>query len=108
MHQAGYIDGMVERYECTEEFDALILLPPSVLFACNGLQMGELLPKGNLYSRMVDSLSHLSQCTRPDSLYAAGVLSRYLKFPRAAHRGAAVHHLRYVKGAKHKKFAYGI
>ena len=33
VHQAAYIDGMVNRYECVIEFDAVLTLPPSVQFA---------------------------------------------------------------------------
>ena len=69
--------------------------------------MGELLPKGNLYSGLVGLSNHLSQCTQPDISYAVGVLSRYLKSPCAAHLGAAVQLLRYVRGSTHKKLVYG-
>ena len=100
VHQQTYIDSMMSKYKCTDEFDALLPLPPSVTFSKDKAGMGVLLPEGNLYSSLVGSLNHISLCTRPDVSYAVGLLSRYLKCPRAAHWGAAIHQLRFVKGTK--------
>ena len=49
MHQHTYIQSMVTRYACTDECDALLLLPPSVHFTKQGAQMKEYPPEGNLY-----------------------------------------------------------
>ena len=107
VHQGSYIDSMVARYECEQEFHALLPLPPTVQFSKDSADMGELLQDGNLYSSLVGSLNHLSLCTRPDISYAVSLLSRYLKCPRAAHWGAAVYLLRYVKGTRTRSLIYG-
>ena len=97
---------MVSKYECDDKYDALLPLPPSVQFTRDGVLIGESLPPVNLYSSLVGSRNHLSQCTRPDILYAGGVQSRYLKCPCAAHLGAAVYPLRDVTGTQPKKLVH--
>ena len=107
VHQQSYIDSMVSKYGCADEFDAVLPLPPCVHFSKDAADMGTLLQDGNLYSSLVGSLNHLSLCTRPDISYAVSLLSRYLKCPRAAHWGAAVHLLRFVKATRTRSLVYG-
>ena len=107
VHQGSYIDSMVARYECEQEFHAFLPLPPSVQLSKDSADMGELLQDGNLYSSLVGSLNHLSPCTRPDISYAVSLLSRYLKCPRAAHWGAAVYLLCYFKGTRTRSLIHG-
>ena len=40
VHQQAYIEGMVRKYECENEFDALLDQPPSVLFKRDEPEMG--------------------------------------------------------------------
>ena len=58
--------------------------------------------KGNkvdptLYKSLVGSLHYLT-CTRPDILYAVGVVSRYMENPTTTHLKATKRILRYLKG----------
>ena len=89
--------GMVAKYGIADEYDARLTLPPSVHIPKDALHMGEALRDGNLYSSLVDSLRHLSLCTRLGITHSVGLLSRYLKCPRVAHCGAGVHMLRFLK-----------
>ena len=73
-----YIEGMVAKHECTDEYDALLPLPPCVHCWNDAPDMCEALQDGYLYSSLVGTLNHLSLCTSPDISYSAGVLSRYL------------------------------
>ena len=50
-----------------------------------------------LYKSLVGSLCYLT-CTRPDILYAVGVVSRYMENPTRTHLKAAKRILRYLKG----------
>ncbi|KAK6156644.1 hypothetical protein DH2020_010892 [Rehmannia glutinosa] len=50
-----------------------------------------------LYKSLVGSLRYLT-CTRPDILYATGVISRYMENPTTTHMKAAKRILRYLKG----------
>ncbi|RZB65513.1 Retrovirus-related Pol polyprotein from transposon TNT 1-94 [Glycine soja] len=50
-----------------------------------------------LYKSLVGSLRYLT-CTRPDILYAVGVVSRYMEAPTTTHFKAAKRILRYIKG----------
>ncbi|KAK6147456.1 hypothetical protein DH2020_018368 [Rehmannia glutinosa] len=50
-----------------------------------------------LYKSLVGSLRYLT-CTRPDILYATGLISCYMKNPTTAHMKTAKRILRYLKG----------
>ncbi|KAK6123269.1 hypothetical protein DH2020_042997 [Rehmannia glutinosa] len=50
-----------------------------------------------LYKSLVGSLRYLT-CTRPDILYATGLISRYMENPTTTHMKAAKRILRYLKG----------
>ncbi|XP_042009919.1 secreted RxLR effector protein 161-like [Salvia splendens] len=50
-----------------------------------------------LYKSLVGSLWYLT-CTRPDLLYATGLVSRYMENPTTTHFKAAKRILRYLKG----------
>ncbi|KAH9648378.1 hypothetical protein KPL70_025559 [Citrus sinensis] len=49
------------------------------------------------FKSLVGSLRYLT-CTRPDILYAVGLVSRYMKNPKTTHFKAAKRILRYIKG----------
>ncbi|KAG7553295.1 hypothetical protein ISN45_Aa06g038290 [Arabidopsis thaliana x Arabidopsis arenosa] len=49
------------------------------------------------FKSLVGSLRYLT-CTRPDILYAVGVVSRYMEHPTTTHFKAAKRILRYIKG----------
>ena len=51
-----------------------------------------------LYRSMVGSLLYLAAATRPDILYAVGILSRFSSAPTKTHFTAAKRVLRYLKG----------
>ncbi|KAL4383800.1 hypothetical protein GQ457_15G014360 [Hibiscus cannabinus] len=50
-----------------------------------------------LFKSLVGSLRYLT-CTRPDILFAVGVVSRYMEAPTSTHMKAAIRILRYLKG----------
>ena len=98
---------MVTKYGLSDEYDAILPLPPCVHFSKDTADMGTLLQDGSQSFSLVGSLNHLSLCTRPNISYAVRLLSRYLKCPQAAHWGAAVHLLRFVKGTRTRSLVYG-
>lgn len=50
-----------------------------------------------MYRRIIGKQLYLTT-TRPDIVYATGILSRYMSNPRKVHMDAARHVLRYLKG----------
>ena len=61
-----------------------------------------------LYKSLVGSLRYLT-ATRPDILYAVGLISRYMETPRDSHWQAAKRILRYIQGTRNHGlyYAYG-
>ena len=70
-HEHISTKSMFWRYACQHVHNVLLPLPPSVHFTKHEQKMGELLPSDSMYCNLVESLNHLSQCTRPDVTYAA-------------------------------------
>ncbi|XP_048634844.1 secreted RxLR effector protein 161-like [Brassica napus] len=60
-----------------------------------------------LFKSLVGSLRYLT-CTRPDILYAVGVVSRYMEHPTTTHFKAAKRILRYIKGTINFGLYYSI
>ncbi|CAJ2639996.1 unnamed protein product [Trifolium pratense] len=61
----------------------------------------------SLFKSLVGSLRYLT-CTRPDILYAVGVVSRYMEHPTTTHLKAAKRILRYIKGTTNLGLYYSI
>ncbi|CAJ2633694.1 unnamed protein product [Trifolium pratense] len=61
----------------------------------------------SLFKSLVGSLRYLT-CTRPDILYAVGVVSRYMEHPRTTHLKAAKRILRYIKGTTNLGLYYSV
>ncbi|XP_057529746.1 uncharacterized mitochondrial protein AtMg00810-like [Amaranthus tricolor] len=69
------------------------------IIAHHGLQMikGGKLAYREQYQRVVRKLIYLAH-TRPDNLYAVGIVSRFMHQPQIHHTGAVMRILRYLKG----------
>jgi hypothetical protein len=61
----------------------------------------------SLFKSLVGSLRYLT-CTRPDILYAVGVVSRYMENPTTTHLKAAKRILRYIKGTTNLGLYYSV
>ncbi|CAJ2640870.1 unnamed protein product [Trifolium pratense] len=61
----------------------------------------------SLFKSLVGSLRYLT-CTRPDILYAVGVVSRYMEHPTTTHLKAAKRILRYIKDTTNLGLYYSI
>jgi hypothetical protein len=61
----------------------------------------------SLFKSLVGSLRYLT-CTRPDILYAVGVVSRYMEHPTTTHLKAAKRILRYIKGTTNLGLYYSV
>ncbi|PKU78069.1 putative mitochondrial protein [Dendrobium catenatum] len=57
------------------------------------------------FKSLVGSLRYLT-CTRPDILYAVGLVSRYMETPTTSHLKTAKRILRYIKGTIHFGLLY--
>ncbi|KAH9672047.1 hypothetical protein KPL70_017573 [Citrus sinensis] len=57
------------------------------------------------FKSLVGSLRYLT-CTRPDILYAVGLVSRYMEIPKTTHFKAAKRILRYIKGTTNFSLLY--
>ena len=58
------------------------------------------------YQEAVGCLMYLSQCTRPDILFAVNLLSRFNNNPGPKHWEAVKHLLRYLRGTSKMKLCY--
>jgi Reverse transcriptase (RNA-dependent DNA polymerase) len=88
--QPAYVRKILAQYDA-------VGLPPvkvprlhTIALRADGDTMGEELDH-DLYPRVVGSLQHLANCTRPDIQQAVSTLARYVKAPREAHWKAAMH-----------------
>jgi hypothetical protein len=59
------------------------------------------------YNQLIGSLLWVSQCTRPDVLFAVNRLSQHLRDPSEAHWKAAVRVLQHLKTTSHLKLRLG-
>ncbi|KAH9670910.1 hypothetical protein KPL70_017154 [Citrus sinensis] len=57
------------------------------------------------FKSLVGSLRYLT-CTRPDNLYAVGLMSRYMENPKTTHFKATKRILRYIKGTTNFSLLY--
>jgi hypothetical protein len=101
--QPAYVRKILAQYHVVGLPPVMVPRSPTIVLRADGDAMGEKLDH-DLYPRVVGSLQHLANCTRPDIQQAVSTLARYVKAPREAHWKAAIHLLRYVGGTS----TYGI
>ncbi len=58
------------------------------------------------YMKVVGTLLHLVNCTRPDLAHAVGMLCRFNHAPGPTHVAAAKSVMRYLRGTKHRGVSY--
>ena len=59
-----------------------------------------------LYRQLIGCLMYIMLCTRPDTSFYVGVLSKFLEKPTALHWRAAKRVLRYLQNTLHLKLEY--
>ena len=94
IHQSKYAKSLLEKFGLAE------CKPVSIPLAIGEKMVkddGSELADDNLYRKIVGSLLYLT-ATRPDIMYAASLLSRYMNQPTRRHMGVAKRVLRYVQG----------
>ncbi|KAL0448352.1 UNVERIFIED_CONTAM: Retrovirus-related Pol polyprotein from transposon TNT 1-94 [Sesamum latifolium] len=94
LSQAGYAKEVLKKFNM---FDCNSVNTPMV----TGLKLSkfgdEEKVNPTLFKSLVGSLRYLT-CTRPDILFAVGVISRFMEAPISSHMKAAKRILRYLKG----------
>jgi hypothetical protein len=89
-----------------EEFQYVFFANAS--FGCFWLPGGEVdYDDVKFYQEVVGSLIYLSMGTRPDIMFAVGVVSRYMNHPKVRHWGMVKGILRYLRGTLSYGIAYG-
>ncbi|XP_026405475.1 uncharacterized protein LOC113300488 [Papaver somniferum] len=94
INQQRYADGILKRFKmdnCNP-----ILTPTEERMKLTKDESGELVNSTDFKS-LVGCLRYLTS-TRPDIMYAVGLVSRFMKLPRQSHLQAAKRILKYVKG----------
>jgi len=100
IHQGKYAKSLLSKFgldDCKP-----VSIPLATGEKLKKLDESELADEG-LYRRIVGSLLYLT-ATRPDLMYAASLLSRFMTGPTKIHMGAAKRILRYMQGT----LSYGI
>jgi hypothetical protein len=72
-----------------------------------GAQPGEPMTDKLRYQRVVSSLLHLAQCTRPEIALPVAVLAAYSPAPSARHFAVLLDVVRYVGGTASRGITYG-
>ncbi len=106
LHQSRLIKHLLEQYQLEAAN------PRSTPFN-TGLQLTAsegtpLTPdQASIYGNLVGTLLYISNCSRPDIAYAAGVLARFLAQPTTTHWTAAKGVARYIAGTANAGLVYG-
>ncbi|KAK3022502.1 hypothetical protein RJ639_046779 [Escallonia herrerae] len=91
----GYAKSLLERFSMGEAKEMATPMEPYLkLKKCEG----QLLKDARKFRQLVGSLIYLT-IIRPDIAYPVGVISQFMKTPRASHLDAAKRVMRYVKGS---------
>ncbi|XP_018505218.2 secreted RxLR effector protein 161-like [Pyrus x bretschneideri] len=94
IHQSEYTKSLLVKFGL--EDCKLVSIPLPIGEKLKNVDGSELVDE-NMYRKIVDSLLYLI-ATRPDLMYAASLLSRFMKCPTKKHFGVAKRILRYVQG----------
>jgi hypothetical protein len=103
MSHTRYIIKCLDELGLTNCLPAAVPLDPSAKLSQD--MDSPLLPDPTYYRIIVGKALHLNN-TRPDIVFAVGVVTRYTKAPREAHLEAAIHIMRYLKGTMHLAILY--
>jgi hypothetical protein len=103
MSHTRYIIKCLDELGLTNYLPAVVPLDPSTKLS---LDMDSLLlPDPTYYHIIVGEALHLNN-TRPDIVFAVGVVTRFTKAPQEAHLEAAIHIMRYLKDTMHLAILY--
>ena len=94
IHQSKYARTLLEKFGLA---DCKPVSTPLIMGEKLRKEDGSELADENVYRRIVGSLLYLT-ATRPDLMYAASLLSRFMNKPTKKHMGVARRVLRYVQG----------
>jgi transposase InsO family protein len=95
MSHTRYIQRCLNELGLTDCLPAAVPIDPSVKLSEN--MDSSFLSDPTYYHIIVGKALHLNN-TRPDIVFAVGVVTRFTKAPREAHLEAAIHIMRYLKG----------
>jgi hypothetical protein len=85
----------------------MVPMSPEVYWKLRGAQPGEPMTDKLRYQRVVGSLLHLAQCTRPDIALPVAALAAYSSAPSARHFAVLLDVVRYVGGTASRGITYG-
>ena len=102
--QEGYAKGVIKKFKMNDSNP--INTPMECGIKLSKHEEGERMDP-TLFKSLVGSLRYLT-CTRPDILYAIGVVSPYMENPTTTHLKAAKRILQYIKGTTNFGLYYSI
>jgi hypothetical protein len=85
----------------------MVPMSPEAYGELRGAQPGEPMTDKLRYQRVVGSLLHLAQCTRPDIALPVAALAAYSSAPSARHFAVLLDVVRYVGGTASRGITYG-
>ena len=103
MSHTHYIQRCLDELGLANCLPAYVPIDPSIHLSQN--MDSPLLPDPIYYRVLVRKVLHLNN-TRPDIVFAVGVVTRFTQAPRQAHLEAAIHIMRYLKGTMHLAVLY--
>lgn len=109
IHQASYIEKLVDKFKLTDAKISNVPLNPTIKYSsdmCPKSKEKELEMASNPYNQLLGSLQFVVNLTRPEIAYAVNLLSRFKVNSRKQHWEGTKQIVRYLKGTIGQGLSY--